>query len=94
MNIDKYSKGLAEILKINPKTWYFNEASGLDTTKKHVSLIAQELQEVMPEMVSTYKGMLNEKENDLLQIDSSDITWLLVNAIKELNAKITELENK
>lgn len=100
-NVGEYSKGLAEVLKIKPKTWYFNEASGFDTTKLHLSPIAQELKLVMPEMVSTYKGKLNGKAQELLQVDASDMTWLLVKAIQEqqaiiekLNARITVLENK
>jgi hypothetical protein len=55
----------------------------------------------MPEMVSTYKGKLNGKEAELLQVDASDMTWLLVKAIQEqqaiiekLNARITLLENR
>lgn len=100
-NVGDYSKGLAEVLAIKPKTWYFNKASGFDTTKKHLSPIAQELQKIMPEMVSTYKGKLNGKDVELLQVDASDMTWLLVKAIQEqqaiiekLNARITDLENK
>jgi len=100
-NIGEYSKGLKEVLAIKPKTWYFNEASGLDKTQKHLSPIAQELQQIMPEMVSTYKGKLNGKSQELLQVDASDMTWLLVKAIQEqqaiiekLNARITLLENK
>lgn len=101
MNIGEYSKGLKEVLAIKPKTWYFNEASGLDKTQKHLSPIAQELQQIMPEMVSTYKGKLNGKEQELLQVDASDMTWLLVKAIQEqqaiiekLNQRILALENK
>ena len=44
-------------------------------------------------MISTYKGELNGEEIDLLQVDSSDITWLLVKAIQELNEKVEQLEN-
>jgi hypothetical protein len=58
----------------------------------HLSPIAQELQEVMPEMVSTYKGKLNGKEQELLQVDASDMTWLLVKAIQELKAEIDLLK--
>jgi hypothetical protein len=100
-NIGEYSKGLKEVLAIKPKTWYFNEASGLDKTQKHLSPIAQELQQIMPEMVSTYKGKLNGKSQELLQVDASDMTWLLVKAIQEqqaiiekLNQRITLLESK
>jgi len=93
-NIQPYKKGLSELLLINPKLWRYNEASGFDTSKTHLSPIAQELLEVMPEMISTYKGELNGEEIDLLQVDSSDITWLLVKAIQELNEKVNQLQNQ
>jgi hypothetical protein len=100
-NIEDYKKGLTEILQINPKTYNFNEASGRDTTKRHTSVIAQELQQLMPEMVTTFNGKLNGKETELLAIDVSNMNWLLVNAVKEqqaiiekLNARITVLESK
>jgi hypothetical protein len=91
-NIEDYTKGLSDILKINPKSYNFNKASGRDTTKRHVSVMAQDLAQVAPEMVSTFKGKLNGKETDLFQIDVSDLNWMFVNAIKELNAKIEALE--
>lgn len=94
MNVGEYSKGLAEVLAIKPKTWYFNHASGFDTTKKHLSPIAQELKEIMPEMVSTYKGKLNGKYAELLQVDASDMTWLLVKAIQEQQAIIEKLNER
>jgi len=99
-NIQPYSKGLNELLLINPKVWNYNKASGVsDTTTKHVSPIAQELAEVMPEMVLQYVGKLNGKDTNLLSIDGSDYTMLLINAVKEqqtiiqeLKARITALE--
>jgi hypothetical protein len=92
-NIRPYNKGLAEVLKIQPKLWNFNQDSGFDQTKDHLSVIAQEIQDFMPEMISTYKGKLNGKETELLSIDSSDMTWLLVKAIQELKQEIDTLKN-
>lgn len=101
-NIQPYAKGLKELLLINPKVWNYNKASGVkDTVSKHVSPIAQELAEVMPEMVGSYKGKLAGKETTLYNIDGSDYTMLLINAVKEqqaiiekLNQRITVLESK
>lgn len=101
-NVKPYSKGLKELLLINPKVWNYNKASGVkDTVTKHVSPIAQELKEVMPEMVGSYKGKLSGKETTLYNIDGSDYVMLLINAVKEqqaiiekLNQRITLLEQK
>jgi hypothetical protein len=91
-NIRPYNKGLAEVLKIEPKLWNFNQDSGFDQNKEHLSVIAQEIQDFMPEIVSSYKGKLNGKETELLTIDASDITWLLVKAIQEQQSQIEALK--
>ena len=74
------------------KIWNFNEDSGFDQTKEHVSIIAQEIQDFMPEMISTYKGELNGKETEVLRVDASDMTWLLVKAIQEQQCEIKQLK--
>lgn len=91
-DIKPYAKGLKELLAIQPSQWRFNKASGYDTKSLHVSPIAQELAKVMPEMVSTYKGKLDGKEVELMQVDGSDFTMLLINSVKELAAQVKELQ--
>jgi hypothetical protein len=93
-NIRPYTKGLSEVLKIEPKVWNFNKASGQNMAKDNVSVIAQELQKVMPEMVVPYKGKLNGKDADLLSVDGSDYTMLLINAVKEQQAIIEKLKER
>ena len=73
--------------------------SGLDATciskwdtsnegKTQIGVIAQELEEVLPDSVITDPNK-GDKE-----VDSDAITWHLVNAVKELSAKVKELESK
>ena len=50
-----------------------------------LGVIAQELQAVLPECVK-------EESTGVLTVDTSNLTWYLVNAVKELNAKVTALE--
>jgi hypothetical protein len=49
--------------------------------------IAQELKEILPDCVKT-------ESTGVMSVDTTDLTWYLINAVKELNAKITALENK
>ena len=49
--------------------------------------IAQELKEILPDCVKT-------ESTGVMSVDTTNITWHLINAVKELNAKITALENK
>ena len=52
-----------------------------------LGVIAQELQQVLPDCVK-------QESTGVLAVDSTDIMYHMINAIKELNAKITALESK
>jgi hypothetical protein len=51
-NIQPFTDGLSSLLRINPVTYHYNELSGYDTKPEYVGVIAQELNEVAPYMVS------------------------------------------
>ncbi len=91
-NLVPYKKGLTELLALNPVVGNFNKASGYDTSKKHVWIVAQELQKQAPEMIVPYRGKLNGKEIDLLSIDGSDYIMMLINAVKELKKEVDTLK--
>ena len=51
----------------------------------------------MPETVGTYKAKLNKKDNketEIYNFDGHALTFALINAVKELNSKIENLEQK
>ena len=54
-------------------------------TGEQIGAIAQELQVILPDCVKT-------ESTGVMSIDASNLTWYLVNAVKELNAKVTALE--
>ena len=53
----------------------------------HTGVIAQEIETVLPECIET-----SEKGAKTVQTDP--IMWALVNAVKDLSAKVEELESK
>ena len=55
---------------------------------REAGIIAQELQEVLPEAVSSFGP------DEILGVNSAAVNALLVNAIKELSARVKELEAK
>ncbi|MES2774630.1 MAG: tail fiber domain-containing protein [Bacteroidota bacterium] len=87
-NILPYSDGLQQVLKINPVRYHYNAASGFDTKPEHVGIIAQELQAVAPYMVITPQ----KTETDYLSVDNTAMTYMLINAVKELKAEIETLK--
>lgn len=88
-DIEDYSHGLNEILQLTPRTFKY-----FDTEKVYTGLVAQECESVMPEIVEQVSGKLPDgtESDDIRQIDSTALTYALVNAVKELSQKVDELQ--
>ncbi|MDX1476878.1 MAG: tail fiber domain-containing protein, partial [Saprospiraceae bacterium] len=87
-DIRDFRPGLQDILQIRPVNFRYNALSGYDTRQEHVGVIAQELQEVAPYMVSTF-----EKDGEeYLEVDNSAMIYMLINAVQELEARNALLE--
>ena len=89
-NISAFQDGLASILKINPVRYQYNNISGYDTRKEHVGVIAQELGKVAPYMIvpAPIDGI------EYLHVDNSAMTYMLINAVKELHEENTFLKEQ
>lgn len=93
-NIHSYSEGLDALLKINPVWFQYNSISGYDTKPEYVGVLAQELKEIAPYMVTPSEKKLEDGSPGYLTVDNSAMTYMLINAVKELNQKIEILERK
>jgi hypothetical protein len=94
-NVSPYTGGLNQLLQIQVKTWEYNGKGGTQIGAKGLGVIADEALLVIPDSVDTYSAKLNkdDKENtDIKRFDATEITWLLVNSVKELSAKINMLQ--
>jgi len=86
-NIVPFTDGLSTLLKINPVSYDLNGKAGLPKGEHGISVIAQEAREVVPYMVSSFKAKLNPDDvaaTDVLSFDSGALSFVTVNAIKEL----------
>ena len=59
--------------------------NAIDIKGVQLGAIAQELQAILPDCVKT-------ESTGVMSVDASNLTWYLINAVKELNAKVTALE--
>ena len=84
-NIVTIDNALDKVSKI--RGVYYTPKEGDDKSRK-VGVIAQELNEILPEAV-TYA-----EDVDQYGVDYGKITGLLIEAVKELQARVKELENK
>ena len=75
---------LEKINSLTPVTYNWNSEN--DTDNKHIGFIAQEMEQIFPDLVST------DEETGLKSIGYSNLTPYLVEAIKEMDLKVKNLE--
>jgi hypothetical protein len=94
--IGSYSRGLNDILQINPVYFTYNGKGGHAADgKEYIGVIAQEIEPVFPEMITRQLNKLNpedEQDTELLMVDNSSLVYALVNSVKELKAEIESMK--
>jgi hypothetical protein len=96
-NIRDYTDGLDVIRKIRPVHYELNGLAGTPKGQVGISVIAQEMLNVMPYTIETYQAKLHPDDADetaLYRFEASAVTFALVNAVKELAVKVEALEAK
>jgi hypothetical protein len=96
-SIEEYSKGLQEILALNPIYYQWNGKGGVPADGQiHFGLAAQDVEKVLPELIREHEYVPPEGSDDepmtIKTYSPTDITFALVNAIKELQKQIEELK--
>jgi len=99
-SIKPLSYGLAEVLKLQPKTFYYNSDSAKNSLK--YGFIAQEVQKIMPDVVRSFNvtktvdssGVKVQKIVPKLGLESDGIYVTLVKAIQEQQAIIDDLKKR
>jgi hypothetical protein len=94
----EYTKGLAAVLSLRPITYRYNGKAGMvdDGTEK-ISIIAQEAMSAFPECVGSYTTKLNEddeEETEVYNWNGHALTFALVNSIKELTERLSQIEDR
>lgn len=87
-DISAYGKGLAEIKQVEPKNYrYTAEFMKSDSpSQAFVGVIAQELEG------TAFANCVRTDANGFKIVDTSELTFALVNAVKELSARVEQLE--
>ena len=91
-NIEPIEDALNKVLTLNGFTYNFNEIAeklGLDSAIRHSGVSAQEVQAVLPEVISA-AGI----GKDYIAVKYDKIVPLLIEAVKELSRKVDELQQK
>ena len=92
----KIEDALNKVESINGYYYKENEKAkelGYDNDKMQVGVSAQEIEKILPEVV-TKAPIADEIEEDYKTVYYDKLVPLLIEAIKELNQKVKDLENK
>jgi hypothetical protein len=93
---DAQGKEIPKSAKRTPETAPYPNSAHYDAATKqtkYAGLIAQEVQSVLPEMVTSQAGYVDgQAVSDLLTLDTTPLIFALVNAVKELKARVEALE--
>ncbi len=86
--------GLAQLQRVRPVRFRYNGRAGTPAGQEGVGVLGQEIEKIFPEMIRRAPGGLDGEADteDLRIYDGSALTFVLVNAVKELADKVEKLE--
>jgi hypothetical protein len=90
-DITQFDDGLDTVMRLNPVMYRYNGVEGLSDANLQVGLIAQDVEEVAPLMISTRHGA---DLDDVRVMSTQALPYMLINAIQELETKVLELEKR
>ena len=86
-NVTPITNALDKLSKIGGYTFEWNEISHKETGKKDIGVVAQEVEEVLPEIVQT-------RSNGYKAVDYQKLTALLIESVKEQQFIIDDLKSR
>jgi hypothetical protein len=94
-DVHEFKDGLSVLKQINPVWFRYNGDAGIKDTATYVGILAQEIKKVAPYMVSENKYTdVKGIQTDYLNYDGNAMTYILINAIKELQQEIDDLKKQ
>ena len=92
-NLELIENSLDKVEKLNGYTFDWVENYNNDGVKQ-IGMIAQEVYAVQPELVTKKEILIGNTYEEVMLLDYSKVTSLLIGAVKELSEKVKQLENK
>jgi hypothetical protein len=93
-DVRELEAGLAQLRRVRPVRFRCNGRAGTPAGLAGVGVIGQEIEKIFPEMIRRVHGGVDGEPGleDLRIYDGSALTYVLVNAVKELAGKVEQLE--
>jgi len=101
-NVRDLDGGLEVINKLRPVEGEWNGLGGDPAGKRLVSLVAQELQQILPDCIVPYKAKLRREpdgewgndETELLSFEPLEILCHMIKSLQQLHQRLTRLEER
>ena len=98
-NVKEIDNALEKVKKLRGVyfNWnkFYRETLKVDETEDtEIGVIAQEVKEVIPEVVTTFEREVDGEKEKFYSVEYARLSALLINAIKELAEKVENLEKK
>jgi hypothetical protein len=84
--------GLAELRQVRPVRFRYNGRAGTTAGQAGVGVLGQEIETIVPETIQRVSVANDPGLDDMRVLDPSALTYVLINAVKELAAKVEQLE--
>lgn len=88
-NVHPFTEGLERVMELEPVWYAYNGRGGMRSDgREHIGLLAQAAEQVAPYLVGRQWGRLepDSPPTELLTLDESPLLYLLLNAVKTLQA--------
>ena len=85
------------IKKLRPTEAEYNGLAGTPKDQRVISMVAEEVEKVLPGCVSRTKGRLREEDTeevDILGFNVHEVIFHLVLAVQQLSKKLEEVEKR
>lgn len=84
-NIRPLAYGLADVMRLQPRAYNM-----IDSKQEQIGFVAQEVQDVLPELVETKTNSITEEER--MTLSYGQMSAVLVKAIQELKAELDQVK--
>jgi hypothetical protein len=91
-NIRPYSEGLDTLLKLQPISWEYNGECEIPEGLSAVGFSAQDVEGIIPQCVHRRPGKIFGEETEVLALNTGELQYMMMNALRELNERLRILE--
>lgn len=95
-DIHELEDGLEKLMKVRTVRYRYNGKFGTTSDHEEFGIIGQEIREIFPYMTSMGR-FVDEKtgeEDEMVMFNAGPLTFVMVNAIQELTARVQDLEKR